>query len=197
MRGSLGARPVHPLVSRCATARRERAALANRPRAPAQLTVHAPGPHHPTLIGIQPRERRTRLRTSSSLAPAAQRLTPALSRAPSALIIKGPLIARPVHPHVSRCATASPRARALCRDVSRSGSARGPRAGPSPPKPHQHSTARAAHAAPLSPKSRASGAAANARHQRRARTATGDKPCMRGKLIARPLHAVVMRGRRL
>jgi hypothetical protein len=34
---------------------------------------------------------------------------------------------------------------------------------------------------------------ANARHQRRARTAASDKPCMRDMLIARPLHAFVSR----
>jgi hypothetical protein len=32
----------------------------------------------------------------------------------------------------------------------------------------------------------------NAGHQRRARTAASDKPCMRDMLIARPLHAIVM-----
>src|SRR6266850_8311254 len=36
----------------------------------------------------------------------------------------------------------------------------------------------------------------NAGHQRRARTAASDKPCMRGMLYARPLHAIVMRGLR-
>jgi len=34
---------------------------------------------------------------------------------------------------------------------------------------------------------------ANAGHQRRARTAASDKPCMRDMLIARPLHAFVRR----
>jgi hypothetical protein len=33
----------------------------------------------------------------------------------------------------------------------------------------------------------------NAGHQRRARTAASDKPCMRDMLIARPLHAIVRR----
>ena len=33
----------------------------------------------------------------------------------------------------------------------------------------------------------------NAGHQRRARTAASDKPCMRDMLIARPLHAIVKR----
>jgi hypothetical protein len=34
---------------------------------------------------------------------------------------------------------------------------------------------------------------ANGGHQRRARTAASDKPCMRDMLIARPLHAFVGR----
>src|SRR2546429_623718 len=33
--------------------------------------------------------------------------------------------------------------------------------------------------------------APNAGHQRRARTGTSDKPCIRNLLIARPLHAIV------
>ncbi len=33
----------------------------------------------------------------------------------------------------------------------------------------------------------------NAGHQRRARTAAGDKPCMKDMLIARPLHGFVRR----
>ncbi|MDQ3668150.1 MAG: hypothetical protein M3410_16570, partial [Acidobacteriota bacterium] len=37
----------------------------------------------------------------------------------------------------------------------------------------------------------------NAGHQRRARTAASDKPCMRDMLIARPLHAIVRRLRRI
>jgi hypothetical protein len=35
------------------------------------------------------------------------------------------------------------------------------------------------------------GEPANAGHQRRARTAASDKPCIRDMLIARPLHAFV------